>query len=108
MLRTLARVCQANLRTVDLIGRYGGEEFAILLPDTDANSARQVAERLRQAVADTPVIIPKGQVSFTVSLGVASLVDGTTTLAVLLDQADTAMYLPSAPGETRWLWWITM
>jgi len=101
VLRTLARVCQANLRSVDLIGRYGGEEFAILLPDTDADSARQVAERLRQAVADTPVIIPKGQVSFTVSLGVASLVVGTTTLAVLLDQADTAMYFAKRAGRNQ-------
>ncbi len=101
VLRTLARVCQANLRTVDLIGRYGGEEFAILLPDTDADSACQVAERLRQAVAETPVIIPKGQVSFTVSLGVASLVDGTTTLAVLLDQADTAMYFAKHAGRNQ-------
>jgi diguanylate cyclase (GGDEF)-like protein len=101
VLRTLARVCQANLRSVDLIGRYGGEEFAILLPDTDTDAARRVAERLRQAVAETPVIIPKGMVSFTVSLGVASLVDGNTTLAVLLDQADSAMYFAKRSGRNQ-------
>jgi diguanylate cyclase (GGDEF)-like protein len=101
VLRVLAEVCRANLREVDLLGRYGGEEFAILLPETDAQAARQVAERLRQEIASTPVMTPRGPISFTVSLGVTIALDGIPELAVLLDRADTAMYAAKQAGRNR-------
>jgi diguanylate cyclase (GGDEF)-like protein/PAS domain S-box-containing protein len=101
VLRTLAELCNQNLRSVDIIGRYGGEEFAILLPDTDTAPALQVAERLRQCVAETPVITQNGMVNFTISLGVACLTDGVSTLAVLLDHADSAMYQAKAAGRNK-------
>jgi diguanylate cyclase (GGDEF)-like protein/PAS domain S-box-containing protein len=101
VLRALAKVCQENLREVDLLGRYGGEEFAILLPETDAQAAEQVAERLRQQIASTPVETPRGPISFTVSLGVTIALDGISELAVLLDRADTAMYAAKQAGRNR-------
>jgi diguanylate cyclase (GGDEF)-like protein len=101
VLRILAKLCQENLRSMDIIGRYGGEEFAIVLPESDTAAAQRVAERLRQSVADTPVFTQNGVVNFTISVGVASMTDGIPTLAVLLDRADTAMYQAKETGRNR-------
>jgi diguanylate cyclase (GGDEF)-like protein len=101
VLRLLAKLCQENLRSMDVIGRYGGEEFAIVLPETDTASALQVAERLRQCVADTPLFAQNGVVKFTISVGVASMAEGIPTLAVLLDRADSAMYQAKETGRNR-------
>lgn len=101
VLRILTKLCQDNLRSLDIIGRYGGEEFAIVLPETDTASAQLVAERLRQCVAETPVFTQNGVVNFTISVGVASMTDGISTMAVLLDRADTAMYQAKETGRNR-------
>jgi diguanylate cyclase (GGDEF)-like protein len=101
VLRLLAKLCQENLRSVDVIGRYGGEEFAILLPETDAAAAQQIAERLRQCVAETPLFTQNGVVNFTISVGIASMTEEISTLAVLLDRADTAMYQAKKSGRNR-------
>ncbi len=99
VLQTLALLCQENLREVDIIGRYGGEEFAILLPESDNDGAYLVAQRLRQSVAETPIHTQHGEISITVSVGVACTQGEISNLAVLLDLADTAMYEAKRAGR---------
>ena len=73
VLRRLSILIQDNLREVDLAGRYGGEEFAIILPQTDATSAKKVAERIRVDIAKTLIEYQGSQVHFTASFGVAEI-----------------------------------
>lgn len=95
----IAERCVQVLRRVDLIGRYGGEEFAILLPETEQESAAGVAERLRQAIAESPINTDRGPIPVTISLGVASVNPAVRDLAGLLDAADTAMYAAKQAGR---------
>jgi diguanylate cyclase (GGDEF)-like protein len=99
VLQALALLCQENLREADIIGRYGGEEFAILLTETDEDGAYPVAQRLRQSVAETPITTQHGEVSITVSVGIACNLGDNSNLAVLLDMADTAMYEAKRAGR---------
>ena len=101
VLQTVAVRCRENLREVDILGRYGGEEFAILLPETASPVAQQTAERLRQCVAEASVLTDGGPVAVTISLGVAGLTPDTPDLASLLDHADSAMYVAKQAGRNR-------
>jgi len=101
VLRALADCCRATIRDTDILGRYGGEEFALLLPETDAKGAYNLAERLREKVAMTPVLTERGAINITISLGVASYTEQIPDLAVLLDHADTAMYAAKQSGRNR-------
>ncbi|MBI4788310.1 MAG: diguanylate cyclase [Chloroflexi bacterium] len=91
-LRTVAEACRRHIRSVDILGRYGGEEFTILLPETNIAKARQVAERLRQSIADTPLESPQGPIRLAASVGVATSSDSKLDLLALLNHADQAMY----------------
>lgn len=99
MLQELAARFRANLRDIDVLARYGGEEFAVLLPESELPAARQAAERLRQAVAETPFETAAGPLAITISLGVAALTEDCPTLAALLDGADAAMYAAKDAGR---------
>lgn len=102
VLRKLAEVCKTTLRDVDLAGRIGGEEFAVLLPETDSRRAADVAERLRSALASSRVMLEGGfPLYFTVSLGVATLADKDTNVDTLLNQADLALYQAKNEGRNR-------
>ncbi len=82
----VAERCVGNLREVDILGRYGGEEFVVLLPETNLASASIVAERLCRLIGDKPVETEKGPVSVTVSLGVAPLDDACESFDALLER----------------------
>lgn len=101
VLRALAQRCKRILREVDLIGRYGGEEFAILLPGTSLENACRVAERIRREIEIMPVSTDNGPVPVTISLGVSTATPAMKDLAVLLDRADTAMYQAKQAGRNR-------
>ncbi|MDO9141763.1 MAG: PAS domain S-box protein [Methylobacter sp.] len=102
VLKKLAEICRTVLREVDIIGRIGGEEFAILLPETDKKQAVEVAERLRQAIADAKVPIENGlPVCFTASIGVTSLKGKDENLDVLLSIADKALYQAKNAGRNQ-------
>jgi diguanylate cyclase (GGDEF)-like protein/PAS domain S-box-containing protein len=106
VLQMVAHVCLHHLRSVDIIGRYGGEEFLVLLPETTAPVACQIAERLRMAVADTPVwlndeISTSEYVHITISLGVAAISSGVPELAMLIELADQAQYRAKQAGRNR-------
>jgi diguanylate cyclase (GGDEF)-like protein len=88
---------RAQLREGDLIGRFGGEEFAILLPRTAGPEAGRVADRLRGHIADAPIAVSDGRdepilVSITVSVGVAERASARQDLDELLAAADAALY----------------
>lgn len=92
---------RANLREADLAGRIGGEEFLMVLPETDLGGGRQFAERLRKAVAATPVMLPTGPLEVTCSLGVAERLGTDQEPGQLLARADTALYLAKSGGRNR-------
>lgn len=101
VLQSVAEQCRSNIRPADIIGRYGGEEFTILLPETDLAGARQLAERLRAQVSGSRVIVDGKPVCVTLSLGVSSKAEDTPNLAALLHKADEAMYAAKRAGRNR-------
>ena len=102
VLQKLAEASKAILRDVDLIGRIGGEEFAVLLPETNGEKAKEVAERLRVAISHESLILEKGvPLQFTVSMGVATIVDHATNLDTLLARADKALYNAKTTGRNK-------
>jgi len=92
--------CGQQLRKVDLLGRYGGEEFAVLLPGTAPAGALAMAERLRQAFEQPLDVDPAGLI-VTLSVGVAVLDSTTADLQALLNRADRALYMAKAAGRNR-------
>ncbi len=101
-LREVAACMRGIVRPTDLVSRYGGEEFAILLPGAALNNAREVAERLRAAVGDTPIDYLDGQrlPSVTVSVGAALMPDDATPQSFVA-AADRALYGAKAAGRNR-------
>ena len=99
VLRAFADVLRANVRAIDLPSRYGGEEFAVLLPQTDLEGAARLAERLREAVAARPIRTTSGTLlEVTASFGVASYPPATTP-AALFGTADDALYRAKRSGK---------
>lgn len=101
VLRHFTALCAGLLREVDQFGRLGGEEFGVLLPDTDLTGAREFAERLRQTVADTPCVCGKAVVGYTVSIGIAGLDHGQPDADGVLARADRALYRAKTEGRNR-------
>jgi two-component system, cell cycle response regulator len=100
VLQVTADRLRNSLRAEDVLGRWGGEEFLVLLPRTDAAGARLVAERMRQALAGQPIPLPDGgEVKVTASIGVAAGTDD--GVAGLVDRADAALYEAKAAGRDR-------
>jgi len=101
-LQRFAGLCRQALRDIDVIGRVGGEEFAVVLPQTDGARALEVAERLRKAIADAAVALDQGlPLRFTISIGMATLAETSTNLDTLLSQADEALYAAKNGGRNR-------
>lgn len=98
----VASVCQDTMRSIDIIGRIGGEEFAVLLPETELEGARILAERLRAAVAALRVDIDTGEViSLTISIGITALQSDDKSLDDILRRADSALYDAKHLGRNR-------
>jgi diguanylate cyclase (GGDEF)-like protein len=106
VLDTAAAVLRENLRPYDLVGRFGGEEFSILMPDTGPGEARQVAERLRRMLESCPIRVPGSlagaEVCVTMSIGVAAAGRADSrSLTELLAAADVALYQAKASGRNK-------
>jgi diguanylate cyclase (GGDEF)-like protein/PAS domain S-box-containing protein len=101
VLRVVAKRVQEGIRTADTLGRYGGEEFAVLLPETDWVGAQTVAERLRQRIAEAKIEGLPIVVNVTISLGVAQLREKISDVDILLDCADQALYVAKQAGRNR-------
>jgi len=100
LLRDFASVLKESLRDVDLAGRWGGEEFLLVLPGTDVTGGAQVAERIRAALAGRIVIVDNTPISVTASFGVAA-VPPAKTASDLFAAADAALYAAKRAGKNR-------
>jgi diguanylate cyclase (GGDEF)-like protein/PAS domain S-box-containing protein len=102
VLKTLAALCHQMLRNVDVIGRIGGEEFAILFPETDMQEAHEIVERLRIAIANKDVpTAENGAIRFTASIGIATYTPSDADIDILLNRADKALYEAKMTGRNR-------
>jgi two-component system cell cycle response regulator len=103
VLREFAQRIGANIRGIDLACRYGGEEFVVVMPDTDVAFAYSVAERLRKSIETTPIAISRapGNLSITISIGIASSGGEGDTADALLHRADQALYRAKRTGRNR-------
>jgi diguanylate cyclase (GGDEF)-like protein len=101
VLREFSQCSKRSIREVDLIGRYGGEELLILLPETDPDTALQVAERLRAAVENLRIKISDQVLHVTVSIGISMRDNNTLELETLIARADQAMYIAKHRGRNR-------
>jgi diguanylate cyclase (GGDEF)-like protein len=102
VLRQVAAIVMEAIRPSDTFGRYGGEEFMLILPETSLREAVEVAERLRVAVAQTPLLIAGDQTaSMTISIGIAGGRGSDLHVETLVDQADAAMYAAKSLGRNR-------
>ncbi len=91
----------ANMRRVDLVGRVGGEEFAVLMPSVVVSEASAVVERLRRVVSAQPFDTPVGPLQITVSIGVAAAEQNEYNFSNLMERADRAMYAAKQAGRDR-------
>jgi diguanylate cyclase (GGDEF)-like protein len=105
VLAGVADVCLRGIRMTDLHGRYGGEEFCFLLPETDGKGAHVLAERLRTTVAGLRFQAGKRSFSVTVSVGIAERRSDTDTIERLLEQSDQALFKAKCEGRNRIMTW---
>ncbi|SEG06363.1 GGDEF domain-containing protein [Marinobacterium lutimaris] len=100
VLRLISRVLRSNLRGVDFVARIGGEEFVIILPSTDGESARQAADNARQAIEQSPFNFQGTPVQVTMSFGIAEIQPDDST-ETLFDRADGSVYMAKREGRNR-------
>jgi diguanylate cyclase (GGDEF)-like protein len=100
-LQHLVTTLRTGIRQIDLLGRLGGEEFAIVLPDAALTVAQPVAERLRAEVAGTPVTSGDRQISITVSIGLATQLETERSVEQIMARADAALYQAKGGGRNR-------
>ena len=103
VLREFAKRINANIRGIDLACRYGGEEFVVVMPETDAGFAYAVAERLRRSIETTPIEISRapGKLNITISIGIAASEGTGDSAESLLRRADQALYSAKRAGRNR-------
>ncbi|MCZ8548496.1 GGDEF domain-containing protein, partial [Mesorhizobium qingshengii] len=101
VLRVFAEVARKQLRSFDIVGRLGGEEFAVLLPRTHSREAAQIANRLREAFSSSANQVNDQDVHATLSIGVAVVLGGETTISEALERADAALYHAKLNGRDR-------
>jgi diguanylate cyclase (GGDEF)-like protein len=101
VLRAFAACCRQNVREVDVVGRMGGEEFIILLPETDLTNTHKAAERLRSRILENGFVTDAGEVHVTASFGVAEYKDSIQDMDELYRQADEALYKAKNSGRNQ-------
>jgi diguanylate cyclase (GGDEF)-like protein len=107
-LTAFAKVCKENIREIDLLGRFGGDELILLMPQTASEQAYEIAERLRLAATHLHVEFDGQPILLTSSFGVASLADEQDTIDSILRRADQALYFAKRSGQNRVFAWNTL
>ncbi len=102
VLKKVTEVCGHSIRDVDILGRYGGEEFVVLLPYTTLDQACIIAKRLRKMIEETEIEVQGNLIRVTVSIGVVQKGAKTQNIESLLDRADTAMYKAKDSGRNNY------
>jgi diguanylate cyclase (GGDEF)-like protein len=102
-LKHFSEVCKNSLRTTDIIGRIGGEEFVIIMPDTEVEEGYSVAERVRTNISETPFIIDDSEIAFalTVSIGLYQFTKHDHSFEHALSKADSALYEAKGAGRNN-------
>ena len=101
VLREVGTIIKETIREIDIAGRYGGEEFCAVLPDTDRDGAKYVAERIRQATEEAEIKAYDNTVKITVSVGVSTYPEDAKKAEELIDKADWALYRSKKQGRNR-------
>ena len=99
VLISIAERCCQVIRHVDVFGRYGGDEFVLLLPETDHHMAHEVADRLRISVSQAPMMTDAGPIQVSISIGITQSTEETADLGLLLNKADQALYKSKRAGR---------
>ena len=98
VIRFVASLCQKNLRDFDIVGRFGGDELLIIMPETNLESSRMPLERLRRTIETTPIIFREEVISVTVSIGINSAETVIPDFETMVKNADIGMYLAKKNG----------
>jgi two-component system, cell cycle response regulator len=103
VLKEFANRIAANVRGIDLACRYGGEEFVVVMPETEVSLAFTIAERLRKSIETNPIVISRapGKLNITISIGIAGSEGPADTAEALLHRADQALYSAKRTGRNR-------
>ena len=101
MLQMLVQCIQAQLRETDIVARYGGDEFVLLLPETTSTGAEKLAGRIRQRVEAAVLALTDKSVNSTVSIGLASYPEHANELETVMERADQALYTSKSSGKNR-------
>ena len=101
VLNGLGQMLKSSARETDIVGRYGGEEFGILLTETSASGAKEVGERIRTILSSTPITFGQQTISFSASLGISSLNTMQTRYEDLISEADNALYSAKTSGRNQ-------
>lgn len=101
VIRQVSQALRDNLRKTDIAGRYGGEEFGVILGNTDAKSAMVFCERVRKQIEAMEVVHDGKTIKFTISLGISQAVDTTDNYTSWLEQADQALYASKEGGRNQ-------
>lgn len=101
ILREIAKIIKENIRQVDFMGRYGGEELSVLLTETDKGHALMACERFRQAIESRRFAVYDEDLKVTISIGISTFPDDATDTAKLIDRADNALYQAKLAGRNR-------
>ncbi|OGX31327.1 MAG: hypothetical protein A2787_02175 [Omnitrophica WOR_2 bacterium RIFCSPHIGHO2_01_FULL_48_9] len=101
ILHKIGMIIKENIRGIDIVGRYGGEEFVVVLPDTDRKGAGFVAERIRSATEATQIQAYDTVVSVTISIGLTVFPDDAESLSQLIEKADQSLYQAKSTGRNR-------
>ena len=101
ILREASKTVKDNVRQMDFVGRYGGEELSIVLPETDKEQALLAAERIRQAIEARTTKVYDEELKVTVSVGVSTFPDDADDSSLLLEAADQALYMAKKEGRNR-------
>ncbi len=97
----MAKICQKNIRAIDVFARFGGDEFALLFPEIDGAMASQILQRIQRVLVDQPLNLGGRPIALTVSAGVASFESKTDSVDMLLARADQALYQAKEAGRNR-------